>query len=62
MLLVCDETRFIHVVDGEEASWVILVLLTDEEEPLIWRQLHTGYPLDVVRYHYEVYLAYVLLV
>ena len=38
------------------------MLLTDVKKPLIRPQLDTGDLLHIVRYHYEVYLADVLLV
>ena len=30
VLLAGDETRLIHVINGEEATWVILVLLSNQ--------------------------------
>ena len=62
MLLVWYRTRLIQVIDGEVAAWVIFVLLTDMKKPLIRSQLDTCDLLHIVRYHYEVYLADVLLV
>ena len=62
MLFVWYGTSLVQVIDGEVAAWVILVLFSYMKKPLIRSQLDTCDLLHIVRYHYEVYLADVLLV
>ena len=62
MLFVWHGTRIVQVIDGEVAARVIFVLLTNVKKPLIRPQLDTSDLLHIIRYHYEVNLADVLLV
>ena len=57
VVLEGHQARLLHVVDGEEAALAVHVLLRNDEEALIRRQLHAGNLLHLRRDHDEIDLA-----
>lgn len=51
--------RITHIVDGDVAIVVAFVLLGNDQMLLIWRQLHVGYLLHMLRHHYEIHFTHV---
>ena len=57
--LLSYKTHFFEVVNRNEARGIVCVLLSDQEEPFVWRQFHACDLLDFLWHHNEAHFAHV---